>query len=461
MHVLRPLVMVTALLLPCASTLALQESTGGSQPVITVQGQAFQTWDDYKSSALFREAGLRCKLVHESGEAYTQADPSDCTYNFTNPSSEYAPTSLVEIPVVVHCMYKVDGTGFVPETAIKSQILQLNERFRAFSGSVGGAGVDALIQFHLATEDPNGLPTDGIQYRANDQWYSDGGQYWNTLAWDTNRYLNIYLNNAGGFLGYVPALPQQGSPAGNNLDRVVVQWSTVGANAPIGFPYDQGTIAAHEVGHYLGLFHTFNGGCASQGGCASNGDRVCDTPPSSSSAFVCDPVDSCGVPDPFENYMSYGDPCMTGFTAEQILRMRCSIEHYRPNLALSKAPGTWTDLGGGTSGAAGDPTLAGEGLLIGGSIATLDLVNAPNNALLLAWISFTSVPATFFGGTVHATPFANQFLFFADAAGEFSAYTNWPEGLPPGTEAWFQFLVQDPSVVWGITLSNGLKATTP
>ena len=80
---------------------------------------------------------------------------------------------------------------------------------------------------------------------------------------------------------------------------------------------------------------------------------------------------------------------------------------------------------------------------------------------MLAWLSFTSVPAPYFGGTVHATPFDAQFLFPADASGSFSAYTTWPDGVPPGTDAWFQFLVQDPSVIWGITLSNAVRATTP
>ena len=165
--------------------------------------------------------------------------------------------------------------------------------------------------------------------------------------------------------------------------------------------------------------------------------------------------------DPFENYMSYGDPCMTEFTPEQILRMRCTIEHYRPDLAIDRNPGTWTDLGGGTVGSNGTPTLDGGGVLLAGSIATLELTQAPPNAFMLAWVSLSSTPASFFGGTLHATPFSSQYALPADASGSFSAYTTWPDGLPPGTEAWFQFIVQDPSVLWGLTLSNGLKATTP
>jgi YVTN family beta-propeller protein len=124
-------------------------------------------------------------------------------------------------------------------------------------------------------------------------------------------------------------------------------------------------------------------------------------------------------------------------------------------------PFPWENVGGGTIGANGPPTLVGSGPLIAGSTAGLDLTDAPPNALMLAWLSFSSVPQAFFGGTIHATPFAQQFLFFANGTGGFSVSTTWPGGIPPGTNAWFQFFVQDVSVIWGITLSNALKITTP
>ena len=66
-----------------------------------------------------------------------------------------------------------------------------------------------------------------------------------------------------------------------------------------------------------------------------------------------------------------------------------------------------------------------------------------------------------FGGTIHALPFSDEVLLGTNTHGFFSGSTQWPDGLPSGTEAWFQFLVEDPSVIFGITLSNGLKATTP
>ncbi len=121
----------------------------------------------------------------------------------------------------------------------------------------------------------------------------------------------------------------------------------------------------------------------------------------------------------------------------------------------------WVDLGGGSPGAAGTPTLTGSGLLVGGAPAALTLASAPPGALMLAWVSFSSTPFAALGGTVHAFPFSSQLFFTADGSGAFVGATTWPTGLPSDTQVWFQFLVQDGSVPDGITLSNALLATTP
>jgi hypothetical protein len=123
--------------------------------------------------------------------------------------------------------------------------------------------------------------------------------------------------------------------------------------------------------------------------------------------------------------------------------------------------GTWEDLGGGTTGINGAPTLAGSGSLIGGQPATLLLTNAPANGLVLAWYSLQSNPVNFFGGTIHPLPTLNQLFFFANFLGSLQLQTAWPAGVPSGTQIWFQFLLDDASVIHGITLSNAVKATTP
>ena len=143
----------------------------------------------------------------------------------------------------------------------------------------------------------------------------------------------------------MPFLPADGGGAfvGGANDRVVVLWDSFGDMAPIGPPYNLGRTSTHEVGHYLGMEHTFSGGCgtASMPGCYTTGDLVCDTEPESSPNFSpCVDPGKCGDPDPIHNYMDYSDDaCMWEFTAEQANRMRCTLLNYRSNLYTVGAAG--------------------------------------------------------------------------------------------------------------------------
>jgi len=306
---------------------------------VAAGGEVFATVEDYVQSDFFRAHGLRCP-VNFSEEDLLLADallrsPGDCSASFTSPEPEYEPANgpVYRIPVVVHVIQRTNGQGFLSEARVRSQIDILNEDFGALPGTNGAPGTPSGIEFYLATEDPDGNPTTGITYSTNNTWYNDGGSYWNSLAWDPNRYMNIYTNSASGNLGYVPFLPQT-NPAGVGglSDRVVVLDSSFGRNAPIA-NYDLGRTATHEVGHYLGLYHTFNGGCGGSN-CYTSGDRVCDTNPESSPFFGCSAGrTTCGSPDPIDNYMDYSyDICMNKFTPEQVNRMRCTLVNYRQSL---------------------------------------------------------------------------------------------------------------------------------
>ena len=306
--------------------------------IIHHQGRTYDSWRAYlDAQSADGTLDQRCGVPELDVDAWREVEgfmpPSDCSNSNTNPAQEYDPSNGVfRIACVVHVIRDSSGNlGDIPESRVISGIRILNEDFQALAGTNGSNGTDCQIEFYLAEFDPDGQPTNGITYSNNTTWYNDGGSYYNTLAWDPNSYLNIYTTTASGALGYVPFLPASGS-VGSLSDRVVVLWESYGEGAPIGPPYNLGRTLTHEVGHYLGLNHTFNGGCGS-GSCYGSGDLICDTSPQNSSTFGCSGSSCSGTP-PDDNYMDYSDDiCMEKFTPEQARRMRCTILNWRPEIA--------------------------------------------------------------------------------------------------------------------------------
>jgi hypothetical protein len=231
--------------------------------------------------------------------------------------SRVSPNATVTIPVVVHVISE-DGTranGNVPDSMVNSQMSVLNDSFNG--GSTGGA-VTAF-----------GFQLTSINRVTNPQWYpivygsNTERQMKSALRVGGKDTLNIYTGLlSDDLLGWATFPTRKLS---SNDGVVVLAESLPGGTAD---PYDLGDTATHEVGHWLNLYHTFQGGCGGQG------DRVSDTPAEAAPNFDCPTgIDTCpNAPglDPINNFMDYtDDACMFEFTAGQAQRMLSAWNAYR------------------------------------------------------------------------------------------------------------------------------------
>ncbi|MBL7941338.1 MAG: zinc-dependent metalloprotease [Flavobacteriales bacterium] len=278
------------------------------------------------------------------------------------------------LPVVFHVVYHEENQN-LPDSVIWSQIEVLNEDYRRLNADAINTrseflpvAADCEIEFQLAQVDPNGNPTSGITHTYTEEtgFSLDLFSTTNTLdavkhsdeggvdAWDPEHYINIWVCNIEASLfgqifglSYPPA-GLDNWPAGSSApspgdEGVIVHYTTVGRNNPYagddGFDdNDGGRTCTHELGHYLGLRHTwgdelFFDVCSEDDGmtdtplCGSGDQYTCNY-----EANTCDEGDT-DLPDQLENYMDYTrDECYNMFTEDQKSLMRYVLEELRPGL---------------------------------------------------------------------------------------------------------------------------------
>jgi pregnancy-associated plasma protein-A/type IX secretion system substrate protein len=271
----------------------------------------------------------------------------------TNSTNASQRAGVITIPVVIHILYYEEKEN-IPDLQVYSQINVLNEDFRLLNENVQNIpaeflpfAVDTEIEFCLASLDPDGRPSTGINRVRTD--YSCIGDYngvkednrsrlfysalGGTDAWDTEHYLNIWVaNTCNQFIGVSTNIAIPGFAP--HEDGVIIDYNYFGnnCNSSIAAPYHLGRTATHEIGHFLDLRHPW-ADCDSL-----DPDFVADTPRQEDPYFGCPsyPQYSCGSSDMFMNFMNYSDDaCMAMFTIGQKERMLATLAGSRLGLTES------------------------------------------------------------------------------------------------------------------------------
>jgi len=279
------------------------------------------------------------------------------------PSPRSLSNEVYTIPVVVHVFHTGEPVGEgnnVSDEVIYDAIAALNADFIGesfFPANNTGAPfyndpVDVDVEFCLATIDPDGNPTNGITRQNPDSiaGYTQSGMVTTSLLaenselalkslcyWPIAEYCNIYvvhkLNGGLSPLGFA-YLP----PTSNIRDGIVVARPVFGfdnngnQDGLLLSNFNENKTLTHEMGHYLGLRHTFNNtsDCDPETNCAAQGDALCDTPPTTGSVG-CSPI-SC-YETMTENFMDYSnDDCMDRFSPDGRTRMRNQLLQWRSGL---------------------------------------------------------------------------------------------------------------------------------
>ena len=321
-------------------------------------------------------------VEHEliSNPDYAKGRENAITKNIAWIKNKHSQKLTLNIPVVIHIIHKNTHSNIgigtnISNAQIEDALKILNEDYSKTNPEYPNPPRNTFlnywgnpnINFCLATTDPNGNPTNGITRTSTTiaSWDADDNFESNAMkksvnggmnGWDPAKYLNIWVcnlyNSSGGGItlgyAYLPGLQSWNAWK----DGLVIDFQYFGTIGSASLSSD-GRTATHEIGHYLGLMHTFCEDSDNQGNpiCCDNdnnswGGYVDDTPATKDIYFgsvtpstnnnSCNDLSysnlfTTNVKDMDENYMSYASNTWM-FSIDQVNVMNATLNGYRSSL---------------------------------------------------------------------------------------------------------------------------------
>lgn len=344
--------------------------------------------DVYKN--VFKNANCGFDILHQSKRIDASFIAQENSFNDAIKNRvKTESVDTVIVPVVVHIIsYMPD---LISDVTVINAIKDLNDAFSKQGNYFTSTGAATQIRFCLAHIDPDSGVTNGIT--RNTSFFGsymngeiEDHRLKNLIQWPSTEYVNIWyiqsmevfissvflcggwnISKAGGYAN----LP----PNGGAVDGIVVTAF--------------GTMLAHEMGHYLGLYHTFEGGCKNND-CTIDGDKVCDTPPDQStlpSPSCNNPDNSCrtdslsgflhDTTDYISNFMDYGNTsCSNSFTQGQADRMVNALFTFRSDLLKPKCDYPCKTIAAAYFKKSNNYPVAGD---------SINFINASANATSFKW----------------------------------------------------------------------------